>query len=93
MSDPAILFVKPKAVSAADKKALRNVGVVVVEVENPAEVKFIRAARESAELAGGPLLRAAAKAINDTGSEEVKKMFAKAVCAAIAGIIPDGAAE
>lgn len=37
MTDPTILFVKPNAISAKDKAALRKAGVIVVEVENPAD--------------------------------------------------------
>lgn len=85
MSDPVILFVKPKAISADDKASLKEAGVVVIEVANPHEVKLIRA---SSELSGGELLQAAAKAIseitdNDYG-KQVQQKFSRAVCAAIA---------
>lgn len=46
MKDPSILFVKPKAISNADKKSLTAAGIVVVEVEDPQAVKFVRAATE-----------------------------------------------
>jgi hypothetical protein len=79
MTDPVILFVKPKAISAKDKKALQAAGVIVVEVDDVANVKLVRA---HAELTGGGLLIAAAKAIQGYSSG-VQADFGKAVCAAI----------
>lgn len=76
--DPAILFVKPKAISVRDKKALQAAGVIVVEVENVADVKLTRA---NAELLGGDLLLAAGEAIKS--SSVSRDAFAHAVCAAI----------
>lgn len=78
MAESCILFVKPKAISAKDKKALHAAGVVVIEIEDPTAVKFIRA---GAELSGGDLLLAAAKAI--PASDYAISAFGKAICAAI----------
>ena len=81
MSDPAILFVKPKAISLSDKKMLRTAGVLIVEIENPDEVKFIRA---HSELSTTELLTAAAKAMTTAAfSDEVRKAFGRAVCEAV----------
>lgn len=79
MSDPAILFVKPKAISVKDKKALQGAGVIVVEVDDPSSVKLVRA---HSELSSGALLSAAAAAIQN-GNWNVKNAFAEAICAAI----------
>ena len=81
MSDPVILFVKPKAISAEDKKALQRARVIVVEIANVADAKLIRA---NTELPSTSLLRCAASAIAKAQYEEVRQLFAKAVCAAIA---------
>lgn len=81
MTDPTILFVKPKAISPRDKKALQSAGVIVVEVEDPQSVRLLKA---NAELDGSAMLRAAAKAMAETGFQsDVKSAFGKAVCAAI----------
>jgi hypothetical protein len=81
MSDPAVLFVRPKSISKADRAALRKAGVVVVEVDNPSEVRFLR---PSQEISGGALLVAAAKAIRTTGSmHSVREVFGRVVCEAI----------
>lgn len=81
MSDPTILFVKPKAISQRDKKALQGAGVVVVEVEDPQSVRLLKA---NTELDGSAILRAAAKAISESGYQtDVKSAFGKALCAAL----------
>lgn len=81
MSDPSILFVKPAAISDKDKRALKTAGVIVVEIDDPQNAKFVRA---GAELDGGSLLHAAAVAINDTGyGNDVKAAFGRAICEAI----------
>jgi len=63
MTEPAILFVKPGSVKPSDKGRLSKAGVIVVEIEDPAAVKFIRAGME---LSSGALLAAAAHALNNT---------------------------
>lgn len=87
MSEPSILFVKPKAISAKDKKALQGAGVVVVEIDNPASAKLVRA---GAEVDGGAILKAAAHAIANAGytNGTAKELFGEAVCAAIEATFP-----
>jgi hypothetical protein len=80
VTDPAILFVKPKAISQRDKKALQSAGVIVVEVENPSDMRLTRA---NADLSSTQLLVCATQAIAGSGSDYVKVLFAKAICAAI----------
>lgn len=72
MNDPAILFIKPKSISVRDKKTLQNVGIIVVETENPQDVKFTRARME---LDSGALLACAAQTISSAYSDEVRKLF------------------
>jgi hypothetical protein len=61
----AEIFLCPKGtVSKADRKALRNDGIVVVEVERPNDCKFIRATSEVSDQA---LVWALLKALNHKG--------------------------
>ena len=80
--DPSILFVKPKAISLRDKKALKEAGVIVIEIDDPDSARLVKA---GVEIEGGALLRAAADAIMNasitTGTP--RELFGKAVCAAI----------
>lgn len=80
MSDPSILFVKPKAINAKDKKALQQIGVVVVEVENVADVKFTRA---HADISTDGLTKVAIGMIRDHGTDSMRVKFATAMCDAI----------
>ena len=80
MSEPTILFVKPKAISARDKKALQGAGVIVVEVEDPQAVKLVRAGYE---LPNGGLLVAAMQAMQNSGSILTWQRFGEAVGTAI----------
>jgi hypothetical protein len=87
-TDPAILFVKPKAISAADKDALQKAGVIVIEIDDPQAVKLVRA---HAEIPQSALLGAAASAISSPGTSasttrDVEVAFARNVCAAIAAM-------
>lgn len=76
MNDPAILFVKPKAITAKDKKALQGAGVIVVEVDDPQSVKLTRA---HAEIEGSDLLMAAVEAIKVSGLASVKEKFVELI--------------
>lgn len=78
MSDPAILFLKPNAISKYDRGLLRKAGVLVVEIDDPTAVKFTRAA---IEIGDGEMLQAASKAIGK--SEVAQKAFATAIMAII----------
>jgi hypothetical protein len=75
MTDPAILFVKPDAISVDDKATLKAAGVLVVEIDDPASAKFTRAA---AEVESTEMLRVAAKAIRS--SEIATKEFGELMC-------------
>jgi len=72
------MFVRPDAISADDKATLRDVGVIVIEIENPQDAKLIRA---GTEIEAGDLLNAAAKAVQ--ASEYSIKAFGTAVAKAI----------
>lgn len=78
MSDPSILFVKPKAISDEDKDTLRNAGIIVVEIENINDAKFVR---PHSELSGSQLLHAAAKAVSS--SDHATTVFGRAVAHAL----------
>lgn len=90
MSDPSILFVKPKAISRADKKLLQTSGIVVVEIDDPANAKFIRA---GAEISAGQMLAIACETIANVSGSISRDAFGMAVCKAIiaaAGDHPKG---
>jgi hypothetical protein len=76
MSDPAILFVKPQAISDRDKKALQKAGVIVVEIADPASVKFTRAA---AEISGSEMLMVALRAIKERQDEQIYNMLGREI--------------
>lgn len=80
-----VLFVKPGAIKPRDKAKLSKAGVVVVEVENPADAKFVTPAVEGGNLPGGDLLAAYARGVlRTTGytqaafAEEISKAVIKA---------------
>ena len=72
-----ILVVKPKSLTAADKKILREAGVVVVEAADPSSVRLIQP--EGPTLGGDELLYAAMKAIRVKGDSTVKGLFTETV--------------
>jgi hypothetical protein len=65
MNDPAILFIKPKAISQRDKKTLQAAGVIVVEVEDVNSVKFVR---PHAEMSTTEILNAAMVAVSKSSN-------------------------
>lgn len=78
MADTAILFVKPRAISAKDKKALQGSGVFVVEIDNPDNAKFVRA---NAELSTTEMLTVAMTAMKNSSS--ALDAFGRAINAAL----------
>jgi len=66
--EPTIMFVRPGAITGDDKATLKGIGVVVIEIDNPQDVKLVRA---GVELEAGALLNAAAKAIHKSSYSEV----------------------
>lgn len=83
MQEPTILPVKPGTVSDADKAALRDAGVVVIEHEAPHELRLLR---PGYDLPGGALLLAAAKALkteNSLGADAQRQAFGKNVADAL----------
>lgn len=80
MSEPTVLFVKPKTISAADRVRLSKIGVTVIETDDPSSCKLVRPVPE---LAGGEILRAAARTLLHASSDYVRSTFAKNICDAI----------
>lgn len=78
MADPAILFVKPGAISDEDKATLKAAEVLVIEIDDPANAKFVRA---GAEIHGTEMLALAAKAIKQ--SDAATREFGKLMCAVL----------
>lgn len=80
MSEPTILFVKPQAISPEDKSGLKEAGVLVIEIDDPANAKFVRA---GTEIAAGEMMVLAAKAIgySEIATKEFGTLMAKAIAA------------
>lgn len=56
-----IFICKPGAIGAEDRTALRDAGVVVIELDDPAEFRLVRA---QPELNAGDILKAALQALS-----------------------------
>lgn len=80
MGDPAILFVRPRAISQRDKKMLQGAGIIIVEIDDPAGAKFVRA---HTEISGGEMLTIACEVIGHNSNTMVREAFAKAICEAV----------
>lgn len=75
-----ILVVKPKTLTAADKKALRESGVVCVESSDPASVRMLQT--EGPALSCNDLFWAAMNAVaSDQYTSNTRKAFVKNVAA------------
>lgn len=75
-----VLVVKPKALNAADKKLLRESGVVCIEASDPASVRMLQP--EGPALNGSDLFRAAMLAIAaDRYNGNTAEAFAKNMAA------------
>lgn len=80
MTEASVLVLKPRQIKAADRAALRDMGVVVLEVDDPADVRFLRPATE---LSSSEMLAAALRAIKSyggtsyLGKEIIKAVLAK----------------
>jgi hypothetical protein len=79
MSEPTLLVTKLGQLDDADRAMLREAGIIVLEVQRPEEVRFIR---PHAELGTSDLLRAAMVAIK-AASFSTQSDFAEAVAKAI----------
>ena len=74
-----VLVVKPGTLIAADKRKLRNAGVVAVEAEHPEDVRLL--STEGPPMTGDELLFAAVKACNvgQYSREELAKQILAAL--------------
>lgn len=81
MSEPLILPVKPGSISKADKAKLSKAGVIVVEHDNPSELRLLRG---HSELDSNDLLSCAMKALTaDEYGTMQRDTFTRLVAAAI----------
>lgn len=78
--DPAILFIKPNAISPADRTTLATAGILVIEIDDPSSVKFTRAGMDIPQ---NGLLAAASKAIRH--SKAATEVFGNSIALLIAG--------
>lgn len=83
MGEPSVLFVKPQAIKSADKKLLSAAGVIVVEIDDPSAVRFVKAESIAPDLPYGVLLRCAAEVIKSS-AQVTRDHFGSLVCTAIA---------
>lgn len=79
MSDPTILFCKPGSVSSADKKTLKEVGIIVVTVDDPNSVRLTKAC---VDLSGNELLSIAMGIVANHSCSEPKRLLMDAVAKA-----------
>lgn len=63
MTDPTICIVKSGAISSDDKNALREAGMIVIECDNPSDIRFTKAA---VDVEADLILSAAMEAVADT---------------------------
>jgi hypothetical protein len=75
---PAIMFVKPGAISPDDKAVLREAGVIVVETNDPDAVRLVQAGHD---LPSSALLAAAGKAVQ--ASEIAQAVFGITIAEAL----------
>lgn len=72
-----IIVVKPKTLNAADKKALREVGVVCIEAADPESVRFLQP--DSQPMSSNDLFFAAISAIAKSDYTDTPVRFARNV--------------
>lgn len=75
-----ILVTRPGTLDQKDKELLRESGVIVVEADNPDDVRFLR---PEADLAHGDMLYAAMQAIACGTLDNQKEKFANAMAAIV----------
>ena len=81
MENVSILPAKPGSISEESKTALREVGVIVIEHENPSELRLIS---PNTEVPASAMLACAMEAMNGPlGDNNVRSAFTKALGAEI----------
>lgn len=75
MDEVTLLPVKPGSLTIEDKTILREVGVIVIEHENPHEIRLLR---PSAEVAASDLLMCAMKALATSDADYNKGTLQRA---------------
>jgi hypothetical protein len=76
MTEPTLLPVKPGSLSKEDKAALREVGVIVIEHDNPETLRLLK---PWAEVDSNQMLMCAMNALCDetVGSQGARSFFTK----------------
>lgn len=77
-----VLAVKPGGLKLAQRKLLEKHGVVVIEMDDPSDLRIVRV--ESAEIDANALTWAAIAAIDDAGLPAVAQKFAANLRAVVA---------
>lgn len=88
--EPVILPVRPQTISEKDRAALRRVGVVVIEHENPEELRMLR---PSSDVDASDMLRCALEALA-TGERsryigDAREQFVKLLAAVVGSALSD----
>lgn len=78
-----ILPVKPGTISEPDKTALREAGIIVIEVESPAEIRLLRA---ESEISASGFLHAALKGLTCTSLQDKYQIFTSEIAKQVATI-------
>jgi len=76
----SILAVKPNSISSEDKKILGDNGIIVIETENPNDIKFMR---PSHDISYGDLLQCALETISHDCQAPGKSYFANKIIKAV----------
>lgn len=83
MSEPSVLFVRPNTVSDATMQRCADANIIVIEIDDPANAKFVRA---GTEMSSSAMLGAAMKAMVETKgttTEAMMRKFAEAIAGAV----------
>ena len=83
-NEPTLLPVRPGTLTPNDKAKLSKIGIIVIEHENPAELRLLK---PCADISGNVLLIAALEALNSTTANgylsNAQVQFAKTISRAI----------
>ena len=74
MSEVSIVAVRPKAISVKDKKVLAAAGVIVVEMDEPETLRFLK---PNAELDGSDMLLVALEAMQKHSDNLINAEFVR----------------
>lgn len=83
MSEPSILIVRPGAIHRRNAARCEEAGIIVVETDDPASVRFVRA---GVEMSSSAMLACAMEAMLATAggtTQQMQVVFAKKIAEAV----------